>query len=109
MMTNGPEAGAFLEHLAKSEPHPGRKCRVERGGGDRARPGRRSRRLGKRLVGIVLAWDPRSGTTPATTARSSANAFPGLADAADANYHLWDVYNHNGNGGRPVSAGDGRR
>jgi ABC-type branched-subunit amino acid transport system substrate-binding protein len=64
VMTNGPEAGAFLEQLARSEPDFGRKVvssAAAATGLDRAVIAR----LGKRLVAIVLAWDvPGPGFPP---------------------------------------------
>ena len=91
VITNGPEAGAFLEHLAKSETHPGRKVVSSAAAAPGLNPA--VARLGQRLVGIVFAWDVGPLGDYAAEFR---RAFPGLADAADANFHLWDVYNHNG-------------
>jgi branched-chain amino acid transport system substrate-binding protein len=96
VMTNGPEAGAFLEQLARSEPDFGRKVvssAAAATGLDRAVIAR----LGKRLVGIVLAWDvPGPGFPPFAAYRAEfRRAFPRAADAADANFHLFDVYYNN--------------
>jgi branched-chain amino acid transport system substrate-binding protein len=93
VMTNGPEAGAFLEQLAKSEPSLGRKVVSSPAATTGLSPAVTAR-LGKRLVGIVLAWDapgPNSGPYFAAYRR----AFPRLADAADGAYHLFDIYYQN--------------
>jgi branched-chain amino acid transport system substrate-binding protein len=46
-------------------------------------------------VGIVLAWDA-PGPDSAAYVKEYRRAFPRLADAADANYHLFDIYLNNG-------------
>lgn len=93
VMTNGPEAGAFLEQLAKRQPNLGRKVVSSAAAITGLDPGTIAR-LGKRLVGIVLAWDapgPNSGPYIAAFRR----AFPGLADTADSAFHLFDIYYQN--------------
>jgi branched-chain amino acid transport system substrate-binding protein len=92
VLTNGPEAGAFLEQLAKNEPHPGRKVISSAAAATGLDPAVISR-LGKRLVGITLGWDVGPlGSYPAEFRRE----FPQIADTADANFHLWDVYFNTG-------------
>jgi branched-chain amino acid transport system substrate-binding protein len=96
VMTNGPEAGAFLQQLAKSEPQLGRKVVSTAAavtGLDRAV----AARLGKRLVGITAAWDIPGPVLPqfAAYAADYRKAFPRLADGADGTFHLFDVYYRN--------------
>jgi len=93
LMTNGPEAGAFLEQLAKTEPDLGRRVVSSAA----AITGlRRSviTKLGRRLVGVTLAWDT-PGPNSAPYFQVFRRTFPGLADAADANFHLFDIYYRN--------------
>jgi branched-chain amino acid transport system substrate-binding protein len=93
LMTNGDVAGMFLEQLAKRVPFPGRKVVSSAAAATGLDPGVIAR-LGKRLVGIVLAWDspgPNSGRYMAAFRR----AFPALADTADTNFHLFDIYYQN--------------
>jgi branched-chain amino acid transport system substrate-binding protein len=96
VMTNGPEAGAFLEQLAKSERRLGRKVVSTAAavtGLDRAD----AARLGKRLVGITAAWDVPGPFLPQFAAYATAyrKAFPRFADAADGTFHLFDIYYRN--------------
>jgi branched-chain amino acid transport system substrate-binding protein len=96
VMTFGPEAGAFLEQLAKSAPQPGRMVASSAAAATGLDPAV-VKRLGKRLVGIVGAWDvlPTLPPFPAYM-REFRKAFPRIADTADANFHLFDVYFNNG-------------
>jgi branched-chain amino acid transport system substrate-binding protein len=96
LMTFGPEAGAFLEELAKSERHLGRKVVSSAAAATGLDPAVVAR-LGKRLAGIVLAWDTPGLGDPRFDAYSAEfrRAFPRVADAADANFHLFDIYYNN--------------
>ena len=96
LMTNGPEAGAFLKQLAKSERQLGRRVVSTAAavtGLDRAV----AARLGKRLVGITAAWDVPGPFLPQFAAYAAAyrKAFPRIADAADGTFHLFDIYYRN--------------
>jgi branched-chain amino acid transport system substrate-binding protein len=94
VMTFGPEAGAFLEHLAKTEPFPGQKV-VSSAAAATGLPPAVIAKLGKRLVGITLAWDA-PGPGSASYMKEYRRAFPRLAGVADANFHLFDIYFNNG-------------
>jgi branched-chain amino acid transport system substrate-binding protein len=96
LMTRGEEAGAFLEQLGKSERYPGRKVVSTAAAATGLDPDVIAR-LGKRLVGIVLAWDVPGFGVPSFDSYSAEfrRAFPRVADAADANFHLLDIYYNN--------------
>lgn len=94
VMTTGPEAGEVLEQLAKSDPNPGRKVVSSAAAATGLDPAVISR-LGKRLVGVILAWDA-PGLNAGPYMAAFRRAFPHLADAADSNFHLFDIYYYNG-------------
>jgi branched-chain amino acid transport system substrate-binding protein len=97
VMTNGPDAGIFLEQLAKSAPHLGRTVVTSAAAATGLDPAV-VKRLGKRLIGIVEAWDTPGPGSPSFAAYMAEfrKAFPRIADPADANFHLFDVYYNNG-------------
>lgn len=96
LMTNGPEAGAFFEQLAKSGPlgHRVVSSAAAVTGINRTPV---AARLGKRLVGVTAAWDIPGFGFPAFDEYAAAyrKAFPRLAGGADATFHLFDIYYRN--------------
>jgi branched-chain amino acid transport system substrate-binding protein len=96
LMTTGPEAGAFLKQLAKSERRLGGKV-VSSAAAVTGLARAVAARLGKRLVGITSAWDIPGPTFPQFAAYRTAygKAFPRLADAANGTFHLFDIYYRN--------------
>jgi branched-chain amino acid transport system substrate-binding protein len=96
VMTNGPEAGAFFEQLAKGERQLGSRI-VSSAAAVAGLTRAVAARLGKRLVGVTAAWDIPGPFLPQFRAYQAAyrKAFPRLAGGADANTHLFDIYYRN--------------
>jgi branched-chain amino acid transport system substrate-binding protein len=89
----GPEAGIFLEHLAKTRPAVSRSVVFNAASLSGLDPSVVAR-LGEGLVGAVAGWDVPGPYLPsqAAYAREYRRVFPRLADAADATFHLFDIY-----------------
>jgi branched-chain amino acid transport system substrate-binding protein len=97
VLTSGTEASVFLGLLAKERPTlPGSVVfnMASLTGLDRPL----SARLGDQLLGAVGVWDWPGTLLPSavTYIEDYRRVFPQLAEAADASFHLFDVYYHNG-------------
>jgi branched-chain amino acid transport system substrate-binding protein len=97
VLTSGTEAGVFLERLSRTRPSLSTAAVFNAAsltGLDAPLAGR----LGDGLVGAVAVWDWPGPLLPsaATYMEDYRRALPVVADAADASFHLFDVYYNNG-------------
>jgi len=97
VLASGPEAGVFLDVLAKKRPTLPASVVFNAAsltGLDEAL----AARLGDALLGTVGVWDWPGPLLPSAVTYIEAfrRALPQVADAADASFHLFDVYYHNG-------------
>jgi branched-chain amino acid transport system substrate-binding protein len=92
----GPEAGVFLEHLARTRRAVSRSVVFNAASLSGLDPAVVAR-LGEGLVGAVGGWDVPGMYLPsmAAYAKEYRRVYPRLADAADATFHLFDVYYQN--------------
>jgi branched-chain amino acid transport system substrate-binding protein len=97
VLTYGTEAGVFLDLLAKERPTLPDSV-VFNAASLTGLDQRLAARLGEGLLGAVGVWDWPGTMLPSavTYIEDYRRAFPQLAEAADANFHLFDVYYHNG-------------
>lgn len=97
VVTSGPEAGVFLELLEKARPKLSTSVVFNAASLTGLDPSV-SARLGDGLVDAVAVWDWPGTLLPSAVAYIDEyrRALPQLADAADASFHLFDVYYHNG-------------
>ena len=97
ILTQGPEAGVFLDLLAKVRPKLSTSAVFNAASlTGLGRP--LTARLGDRLEGMVGVWDWPGPWLPSAAAymEDYRRALPQMAEAADASFHLFDVYYHNG-------------
>lgn len=96
VLTGGVEAGIFLERYAKTKPALSRSVVLNAYALTGLDPAVTAR-IGDGIVGTVAGWDVPGPFLPSFAAymKEYRRAFPRLADAADAGFHLFDIYYHN--------------
>lgn len=96
VLAGGVEAGIFLERYAKTPPVLSRKVVLNAYALTGLDPAVTAR-LGAGIVGTVAGWDIPGPDLPSFAAymKEYRQAFPRLADTADASSHLFDVYYQN--------------
>jgi branched-chain amino acid transport system substrate-binding protein len=97
VLTTGPDAGVFLELLAKERSRLSTAA-VFSAGSLTGLDASLAARLGSGLVGAVAVWDWPGPMLPSAVRyiEDYRRALPQAADAADASFHLFDVYYRNG-------------